>query len=273
MLKQTGFHVRHDLQPALTAELLRLLLVAPVGRTEPELHEMAVELGYKLRARSDYRKLLQSLTELDIITTEHRTFTLTQMGRTIANLVSYQYELLPEFIHFLYYTAFDYSAQKRFSWSYRVICQTLWQGSPYNIIPDRLVNIVTQAAVHEFDAEAISFSSQSVSGVLNWLLAMTPPCMIRRDKTLTFERRIYCPIETFMLALNHVYQQQEPEAYQSVALSPELKAEICQICLLSIESFSEMLDQAESCFSQLQVRRERGERIHIASFSWSHLED
>ena len=61
MSKHSGFHVRHDLQPVLTQELLALFLSTPNGQTEEDLQQAANISGFRLRGRKDYGKLLNPL--------------------------------------------------------------------------------------------------------------------------------------------------------------------------------------------------------------------
>jgi hypothetical protein len=52
--KPTGFHVRHDLRPDFTYELLMLLHALPCGQSETELKNTAEAQGYALRQRKDF---------------------------------------------------------------------------------------------------------------------------------------------------------------------------------------------------------------------------
>lgn len=270
MAKGSGFHVRHDLQPVLTYELLMLLNSNHDGQTEEMLQASAQLQGFTLRQRKDYGKLFNSLQELGIISKQHKSVTLTTIGRIIAEVSLFQRHLLPEFIHFLYYTLFDTDKNARFSWSYRTVCNHLWLTAPATLNRDRLVNIVVQNAISEFDEASISFSTQSVMGILYWIESLRPVCI---DATgPMFIRRLYCPVEIFTLALHHVFQQYSREG-MSLLLTPAIKQDICQICLIVPEAFQEMLDQAESNFDHIQIRRERGERLIVTNLDWYFLKE
>lgn len=270
MNKQTGYHVRHDLQPSFAYELLMLLHGEEQGQTEEYLQQAAHTQGFTLRQRNSYSKLIKSLEELRVIERHHGALALTPIGSVISETVLFQKSLLGELIHFLYYTLFDSDNALRFSWSYRTVCNHLWTTAPCIINRDHLVNIVTQKAVDLFDEKSISFSTQSVMGILYWVDSLYPTCV--SDAGKIFSRRLYCPIETFALALHHIYEKYRGEEL-SVLLTPELKQEICQICLIVPEAFHEMLEEAETSFDCLQVRRERGERLIMAGFSWSLLKE
>jgi hypothetical protein len=268
--KPTGFHVRHDLQPNFAYELLMLLQAIPEGQTEEALQMAAQVQGYALRQRTSYGKLLNSLEELGVVEKSHKLLRLTDQGRIIAEVSIFQRQLLGELLHFLYYTSFASDIDLRFSWSYRTICDHLWTTAPCAINRDRLVNIVVQKASDQFGETSVSFSTQSVMGILYWVGSLYPACLDAPGRV--FSRRLYCPLETFMLALHHVYQRYSADGI-SVLLTPEIRQGVCQICLIVPEAFQEMLEQAEASFSCIKVRRERGERLTISGFSWKLLKE
>jgi hypothetical protein len=270
MSKIYGFHVRHDLQPTFAYELLMLLHGKETEQTEEDLRRAAHTQGFNLRQRKSYNKILKSLEELSLVEKRRKAVTLTQTGEIISEAILFQRPLLGEVIHFLYYTLFDTDSSLRFSWSYRTICQHLWMTAPCTINRDRFVNIVTQNAIDHFNETSISFSTQSVMGILYWVDSLYPNCLDESGKV--FSRRLYCPVETFALALHHVYQRHRGDGL-SVLLTPEIKQEICQICLIVPEAFQEMLEQAENCFEDVQIRRERGERLIMSGFTWNFLKE
>jgi hypothetical protein len=272
MSNASGFHVRHDLLPAHTQEIITLLRAMNGGGTVDQIQAIADTHGYTIRNRKDWSKPLKSLSELGIVVDEKKHLTLTEIGRSVADLSVFQPDLLPDFIHFLYYTCYDSDPEKRFSWSYRLICDSLWNSAPCVVNRDKLVNLVTVQALDTFKVNGISFSTNSVYGVLNWLSALRPVCVAIQDDEQKFSRRSYCSIELFMLALYHVVSTYMNADTSFVTVTSEFRQKVCQICLLIPEAFSEMMDQADVNFDCLQVRRERGDRIAINKFTWSTLE-
>ena len=270
MTKPTGFHVRHDLQPSLTHEVLLLLKALPSNPTKGQLRQTAQAKGYKLGERKEYNKLLQSLTDLGILISHKEPIALTEIGSIVATVTAYYPHLLPEVIHFLYYTIWDKDQNQRFSWSYRIVCDLLWRNSPCTIDRDYLVNKVTQEALQLFQINGVSFSTSSIAGILNWLAELQPPTLVRQDKQHLFVRRSYCSVELFVLTLHHIYRL-EKKVNTFILLTPQLRERICQICLISPEAFDELLEQTASCFSKLQIRRERGERFALVDFSLTDL--
>lgn len=270
MDQPTGFHVRHDLQPELAQELLLLLHNLPVGQTKAQLQEAVQSRGYKLSERKDYGKLLQSLAELSILTSSREPVRLSDTGQIIAAMTAYYPYLLPDFIHFIYYTTWDNDPYQRFSWSYKIVCDGLWDASLGTIDRSYLVSLVLQEAEQQFNLRGISFSVSSVAGILNWLAALQPSCITKQEQQQLFNRRSYCSVELFALALNHIYRAEQAEM-PFVPLSPLLRERICRICLIMPEAFDEMLDQTETHFAKLQIRRERGERFAMPGFSWADI--
>lgn len=266
--KPTGFHVRHDLRPDFTFELLTLLHALPVGQDDLSLQDAAEMQGYSLRQRTDYGKMLRSLEELDLVERGRQGIVLTERGSVVAQVMLFQRDLLAELVHVMYYTSYRHQGHKRFSWSYQTLCDWLWDSSPCEIQRDRLVNVVSRAAQKQFGEVGISFSTQSVSGILHWVNALNPACVINNG-TL-FRLRNFCPIETFMVALQDTYELEKGEAL-SIPITEALQERVCRICLMAPESFSEMLDLAERTFDGVQVWRTRGERLAINGFSWHAL--
>lgn len=273
MNKTTGFHVRHDLRPQLTQELLALLNAAESPRPEAHLHQLAEDRGYRLRDRKSYRKILLSLSELRILSISSEGIELTELGYRISNISQFYPHLLSEFIHFLYYSAWDMSKSKRFSWSYRSICDWLWESAPCVIDRDRLVTLVTHRASREFGEKGVSFSTSSVTGVLNWIAELQPSCVRKMDGQQVFSLRPYCPVESFALSLNHIYHQHACSINPYIKMSPNIRKEVCRISLISEHAFDEMMEQTEACFENLDVRRERGSRFAMHNFSWGRLEE
>lgn len=270
MGKPTGFHVRHDLQPELTQELLLLLRSLPPGQSQAQLQTAAHARGYKLSARKNYGKPLRSLSELGLLTSPHEPLNLSDVGQVVAAMTAFYPHLLPDSIHFLYYTAWEIDPTQRFSWSYKTICDILWQTAPSIIDRAYLVSLVLQEAEQQFNLRGVSFSASSVAGILNWLAALQPACIDNQGRQQIFNRRSYCSVELFALALSHVYQTNRNDS-SFMSLSPALRQDICCLCLITLEAFNEMLDETESHFPKLQVRRERGERFAMLDFSWPDI--
>src|SRR5207244_1802871 len=114
--------------------------------------------------------------------------------------------------------------------------------APCVVNRDKLVNLVTAQALETFQVNGISFSANSVYGVLNWLSALKPACIAIQDNQQKFLRRAYCSVELFMLALHHIVSGCIDTDAPFVSITPEFRQKVCQICLLVPEAFSEMMD-------------------------------
>lgn len=259
------YHVRHDLQPALTEELLVLLWDKSPCRPA-QVQQTAVERGYRLAERS-FDQLIASLGNLGLV--EHRAggLTLSSLGQVVARVAKYQPHLLPDVVHFTYYTLYDAAARSpRFSWAYRVVCDHLWAGRQGTIDSHGLIALVHERAQQEFadyDTYGVSFSANSVTGIVNWLEALDPPCATREGTTRTFARRAHCSVELLRLALDYAHRAHGTPGSALLPLTGESRRMIAQLCLLDEECLDEAIaDTAEAC--GLIVRRtDRTMWVHL----------
>lgn len=272
--KPTGFHVRHDFQPALVRELFRIISGFPNGLSQDDIKQNAGSRAYLLGRRKDYSKLLRSLYELELIDEYSSSVRFNSTGKVISALSTIYPHLFAEIIHFLYITHWEKNKNLRFSWSYNQVCDWLWQSAPSSLDNDSLVNLVSLNAKQEYDIQGISFSRASVSGILNWLMELKPACIMKGDDNdLVFSPRTHCPVELFVLALDHEYNLKDTSENSYLRIDDNLKIKVCKICLLRFESFEEMLDLAENSFQLLSVRKERGWRYSLQNFNWESLID
>ena len=111
------YHVRHDLQPSLTLELLVLLWDKQPCRSEL-LHKVAQERGYRLAERTP-AQLITSLGNLGMIDRENNgDLNLSKLGKLVACTAKQNPNLAAELIHFTYYTLYDgTNPALRFSWA------------------------------------------------------------------------------------------------------------------------------------------------------------
>ena len=75
-----------------------------------------------------------------------------------------------------------------------------------------------------------------------------------------------------MVALYDTYELKKDDTL-SISLDESVRERVCRICLITLESFSQMLELAERTFSGVQVWRRSGERLVISDFSWELLEE
>lgn len=202
------YHVRHDLQPTLTEEILLLLLDKEPCHVDM-IQRAAEERGYRIAQRSP-DQLVTSLVSLRLLQRSgHGELCLSMTGRLVAQAAKYTPHLMPELIHFTYYTLYNETVRMpRFSWAYRLVCDYLWEARDLVIDGHRLVALVEESAQSlfaDYDQFGVSFSLNSVAGILNWLEALNPPAVVRtQDGSRRFVRRLSCPAELLLLALDYI---------------------------------------------------------------------
>jgi len=261
------YHVRHDLQPNLTEELLVLLWDKSPCRVD-ELQKAAIERGYRLANRTP-EQLLASLGNLRIIAhREHGEIYLSDLGRLISRTAKYNPSLIPELIHFTYCTIYDESMpSSRFSWAYRLVCEELWNSRSASVDVHRLVTLVQEQAQHQFqdyEEYGISFSQNSVAGIINWLEALTPPCItLTASGNRVFSRRTYCSSELVLLTLEYVRAKIANSQAIQLQLSNEVKKAITCLCLVEEESLDDLLEITADAFGLILRQTERGHWVSL----------
>lgn len=264
------YHVRHDLQPSLTLELLLLLEAKSPCRTG-DLVQFAQARGYRIANRS-FDQLVSSLSNLKIVARNTMAeIKLTPCGQLIAACTKQRPELLAELLHFTYYSLYDLASEPvpalRFSWAYREVCNFLWEQSNHFVKADQLVTLVQERAQVTFgDVEefGVSFSRDSVTGILQWLEALDPPCLrFNADEKRNFARRLLCPLDTLLLALQYLaYKPAQPLALQLQLTAPVRQA-VASLCLIEPESLDDLLSDLAQSFGLAYRQTERGQWISL----------
>jgi hypothetical protein len=261
------YHVRHDLQPNLTEELF-VLLWDKSPCTVDALQKAAIERGYRLANRSP-DQLVASLGNLRIVGhREHGEIFLTDLGKLISRTAKFNPSLLPELIHFTYYTIYDESnPSSRFSWAYRLVCDQLWNTRSSHINGHRLVTLVQEQAQQTFpdyEEYGISFSQNSVTGIIYWLEALNPPCVTQNQSgNRAFARRTFCSSELLLLALEYVRMKLGSSAAIQLQLSNEVRQAIARLCLVEEESLDDILQVTADAFELVLRQTERGNWISL----------
>jgi hypothetical protein len=258
------YHVRHDLQPDLAEELLILLWDKSPCRLEV-LQRAAEERGYRLAGRSP-EQLLASLGNLRMIgRREHGEIHLSDLGKFIARTAKYNAGLMPDLIHFTYYTTYDEKdPSSRFSWAYRLICDHLWKLGNTPISTHHLVTLVQEQAqqtFRDYEEYGISFSQNSVAGVVNWLEALNPPCLIQANRTFT--RREYCPSELLLLSLEYMRMKNSDPLGIQLKLSGDVRKAVARLCLVEEECLDDLFESTAEAFGLILRQTERGNWISL----------
>ena len=261
------YHVRHDLQPDLAEELFVLLWDKSPCRVEV-LQRAAAERGYRLANRSP-EQLLASLSNLRIIVRrEHGEIHLSDLGKFIARTAKYSSSLIPDLIHFTYYTLYDEKdPSSRFSWAYRLICDHLWKLGSTPISAHHLVTLVQEQAQRifpDYEKYGVSFSQNSVAGVVNWLEALNPPCVAQVPSgNRPFTRRECCSSELLLLALEYMRMKNSDPLGVQLKLSSDVRQAIACLCLVEAECLDDLFQSTAEAFGLILRQTERGNWISL----------
>ncbi len=261
------YHVRHDLQPKQTEELL-ILLWDKSPCSADALLKAATARGYLLAKRSP-DQLLASLGNLRIIDHRgHGAIYISNLGKLISRVAKYNPSLLPELIHFTYYIIYnERDPASRFSWAYRLVCEHLWEARSSLINVHALVNLVQEEAQRTFqDSQdfGVSFSQNSVAGVINWLEALEPPCITElASGSRVFNRRSFCPTELVLLALEYMRAKTGTTRISQLQLSNEVRQAIALLCLVDEEALDELFQIVANAFGLILRQTERGNWISL----------
>lgn len=252
------FHVLHNARPEYELDVLFLLEHGQESSYEAVLQEgeqLGYGVGHQVKTERQLRDILQLQRDLGLM--ERRRVQLTDMGQTIAQIAYRNSRLFPEIIHFLYYTTWQETSESEscFSWSYRTLCNYLWQQGGLAIDKLALFSVVSSEASEKFQIQSISFSTNSIAGIIMWLEALTPTVLYQSssDSETRFSRRAFCTPELFVLAVDHIYQSEEIDYGSNLLLSEVRRNAVCQLCLVEPNSFDRILDYAVAQFEYLET--------------------
>jgi hypothetical protein len=181
------FHTRHDFTPELGWAAFQLVYeIGRAGADSAALEDAARAATSPLARRSDLTKVLASLEDLDLLARDGKAVALTDFGQALAAGVGAYETGFRAAVHCIYAWQWLWEGDREHaspSWSYREVCRHLLSSPPAGIASDDLVLRVVDAA-SLFNAQRVSFSRSSVSGVVNWLMAQTPPLVEQVGKNV-----------------------------------------------------------------------------------------
>jgi hypothetical protein len=247
------FHVRHNARPTLVREVLEILS----DKDDPTLGEVlqiGIQKGYQvgtaLRSEQSLKENpIQVARELGLI--KYDRLALTVLGTDLVRLLHCKANVFGEILHAFFYSRWTPSREKDdcFSWSYRTTCDVLWNMGSCAIERGSLVSKVSDLAMERFRTDRVSFSKDSVRGVLQWLGELQFPVL--SDARTVFARRQFCPPETFILALDYVYRCGGVDYQSNLLLDAEKQEAVCKFCLLEPTAFETSLDWTVGQYSFL----------------------
>ncbi len=248
------FHVRHNARPGLVKEILQIL----EGNEPLDMDDIletgrrrGFQVGTKVRSVQSLKENpIQQSRDLGLIADD--AFSLTHSGQQMLGLLQYKPSVFSEMMHVLHYTLWTPVNREKncFSWSYRTTCDQLWESGSVAIDRGQLVSYVSETAMKEFDTSRVSFSKDSLRGVLQWLSEVDSPVLDRDSKIFT--RRTFCPPETFVLAVDFVYRMENADYQTNLLLDPDKQNAICKVCLLEPTAFDSAFDWAAGQYDFLQ---------------------
>jgi hypothetical protein len=244
-MTSASFHVRHDLTPSAARDALLLLRLGPMI-DGADLMAQARARDLELGRRQSADKVLASLRDLGLIRRPLRGrpdgLALTPLGAAVAEIAVRDDLLFAELVHLRYWWLWTPEhGGPAFAWSYHTVTTMLWEGAPTPVDPDRLVAAVLAAAEQGFGTRGVSFSRSSLLGILHWLRALSPPCIIRGH----FCCRPACPPEALLLALEGLQHASGQAIGMPLRLDRATRLRACRALLLDEEAFDDMLSQAE----------------------------
>lgn len=270
-MKEWVFHVRHNAKPTTVKEVLLIL----DGRDDISVEEMlqiGQECGYTIgtsakSAQSVRENPIQTARDLGLV--ESARYALTDSGQQFVRLLNLKPKTANEFLHFLHYSAWtpEDPGVRCFSWSYMTACNTLWEFGNLPIDRNRFASQLADIAREKFGVSNVSLSKDSVQGIFNWLAELDPPVLekkkVDKKETTFLIRRSFCPPETFVLAVDYLYQRQQVNYQTNLLLDSEKRDVVCKMCMLEPANFDGVLDWACGQFDFLSQGTAGGWGRHI----------
>ncbi|MCK4473219.1 MAG: hypothetical protein KAW49_15660, partial [Anaerolineae bacterium] len=112
-------------------------------------------------------------------------YSLNEFGENLLNELQFNSSLAIEIVHWTYYSAWLRSPDFQWGWSwvYQEVCDVMWDNSPSQIIPRKLMADTVEKANSLFPEQSPSFDVLSIRSVMAWLAAMDPPFLLKKDES------------------------------------------------------------------------------------------
>lgn len=167
------FHTKHDFKPELGWEAFQILSETPTnGISTSKLHAISKAIGSSLAQISSLTKLLASMQEVGLIEKTQVGVELTDAGRCLSKSIGCYETGFRAAVHCLYAWKWIWDGNKKVaspSWSYREVLRQIFDSCSIGVDSDEIVLRLVSSAEESFNAEKVSFSRASVSGVTMWL--------------------------------------------------------------------------------------------------------
>lgn len=249
MADEYVFHVRNA-HPGDMVAVLAAIDVHPGLPTVADVLAKAESLGFTIR---DRQRLEALITARELGFVEFNQNKITPLGKTISELELQKPDFFADIVHYYQYTLWNGGEPQIhcFSWTYRSLCELLWESATYSIVNRRDVAAELEARARSaFGRADIALSPKSVGGALLWLTELRPD--VFDENSNIFTRRHFCPPELFVLAVDYIYRANSTNYGTNLLLTEDKCEAICEVCLLDPEGLDRVLDYALSQFDYLE---------------------
>ena len=249
--KDSPFHIRY-VQPQQVEELLYILAESTNSLSDEEIMTEAKNWNFELVHKKNPVEQFYILRLLAL--TQGKNRALSEKGRQLVQIIAHNPSLAAEIFHLLLYTTWNENlpTEKCPSWSYRRLCDILWNSVLTRIVGEALASQLNDEIEQHFPDAQPSVGPDTIRATSVWLRQLDPPCLFENNGKLTFERRSFCSPELLLLATDFIYRENKISYASNVLLTEGHRDDICRLCLLNEESFDTVLDLSLSQFDFLR---------------------
>lgn len=241
--------------------------------TNDELKNAAGELGHQI---GTYEKVDAGavLGRLGVVKPDNQ-FAYTDLGDSLVDIMYADRDLFENLLHYLYYTAYNRYPDEYIysSYTYQKFTNYLYDNAPFDSLRGEkgtIVGEITEMAETDsqidlsFTKKGVSLSTKSLSNYLQYLHDLSPTVNPNPPgDTPGFEQRGFCPPELLVLAVDYVYQTNNTEYNTLLTATDEVRHKIQQICLLSEDGLSDVIDYADRAYSFFTTKHSYGLRFRL----------
>lgn len=189
-------------------------------------------------------------------------YRLSEFGQAILEILQFNPSLTMEFMHWAWYSAWLRlpNLEQGWSWVYMEACHALWESSPSQVIPKKLVADTLEKASLQFLEKVPLADIEFVRSIMSWLSALEPPFLEKKDETKTSSvwisrKRESCSPELVFLAIQLQYQIKDLSFGTPLLMDEKIIEVVCKVCMLAPEQFWPMVELCSLTFASL-VRKE-----------------
>lgn len=251
-MKEWVFHVKHNARPETVVEVL-LILADNDNIDLDQILSIGTSRGYIVGTtakspQSVKENPIQLARDLKLVDSDH--YKLTPEGYDLVKLFAVKPKTVYEYLHFLNYSTWNPKVPQNncFSWTYRNLCNNLWDASYLEIDRSQLADLLANTARTQFGVDNVSLSERSAEGVIKWLRQLDPPVIVEGQgasrKVNIFSRRAFCSPESFIFAVDYLYTTSRIGYQTNIILDISKQEEICKTCLLELSGFDNAMEWA-----------------------------